>query len=179
MSTKLLNNQFNIDDILKNNDYVDNTEHIRKVRHSYKIEADISTFISLKKKYTKLKRETFENMCMHQCSFLHTNYTDIYNKLLKDELDLQIFNKFITILRKIENGEEDQHTASVMIGTILKELYIDSALKRTTKIEEKQKQKEKNASKSQQSKKVKFLKTHNPEKYNKENLSWKDYKNSI
>ena len=72
-----------------------------------------------------------------QCSFLYTYYTDIFNKIKKDELDLKILNQFLNVLRLIEDGEIAQHDGCVMVGTILKEMYIDSALKKADKINEK------------------------------------------
>jgi hypothetical protein len=62
--------------------------------------------------------------------FFIQNYTDIYNKVLKNEINLDILNKFLDTLELIENGEVDQHEASVKVGTYLKELYVDSALKK-------------------------------------------------
>ena len=40
------------------------------------------------------------------------------------------------ILRRIEDGELDQHEGSFAVGTLLKELYIDSALKKAEKMDE-------------------------------------------
>ena len=37
--------------------------------------------------------------------------------------------------KKIEDGELDQHEGSFMVGSILKELYIDSALKKSEKLD--------------------------------------------
>ena len=48
---------------------------------------------------------------------------------MKNELNLQILNKFLVILSCIEEGKIDQHEGSVQVGNILKELYIDSAIK--------------------------------------------------
>ena len=73
----------------------------------------------------------FDTLCSTQCSFLFTNYTDLYNRLRKNELNLDILGHFLVVLRRVEAGEVDQHEASVQIGTILKELYIDSALKKS------------------------------------------------
>ena len=56
------------------------------------------------------------------------DYTDIYNKIRKDELDLSILNRFLNVLRNIEDGELDQHEGAFVVGTLLKELYVDSAL---------------------------------------------------
>ena len=38
-------------------------------------------------------------------------------------------------MREIEDGKLDQHEASFKVGTILKEMYVDSALKKIEKIE--------------------------------------------
>jgi len=72
---------------------------------------------------------------MSHCAFLWTNYTNIFNRIMKDELNLNILRKFIDTLREVEDGELDQHEASVKIGEILKQLYIDSALQREKKID--------------------------------------------
>jgi hypothetical protein len=72
---------------------------------------------------------------MKKCNFLWTNYTNIFNRLVKDELDLNILYNFINTLSLVEDGELSQHEASVKIGQLLKELYIDSAVKRQDKID--------------------------------------------
>ena len=83
-----------------------------------------------------------DRMIESKCTWLWENYMNIYNKLKKDELDLNILHNFLSTLKQIENGELDQHNASVKAGKILKELYIDSAMKQQTKrekLEEKRK----------------------------------------
>jgi hypothetical protein len=75
-------------------------------------------------------------LCMLECSFLFTYYTDIFNKIKKDEIDISILNKFLDVLRQIEDGEMDQHEGSFLVGTILKELYVDSALKKGEKLDQ-------------------------------------------
>ena len=49
---------------------------------------------------------------------------------------MSILHNFLSTLKQIENGELDQHDASVKIGKILKELYVDSAMKQQKKREE-------------------------------------------
>ena len=46
--------------------------------------------------------------------------------------------KLLVILKLIEDGKTDQHEGSVMVGKILKELYIDSAVKRADNIDKEQ-----------------------------------------
>jgi len=68
------------------------------------------------------------------CPFMFQYYTDIYNKVRKDEIDLEILLKFISILRQIEDGDIDQHEGAFAVGTLLKEMYVDSALKKADKL---------------------------------------------
>jgi hypothetical protein len=87
----------------------------------------------LKKKHARVRKnepDRFLNLCQSQCRFLFNNYTDIFNKAHKDELDLNIMGKLLDVLKKIEDGLVDQHEGSVMVGTILKELYVDSHLEK-------------------------------------------------
>ena len=42
---------------------------------------------------------------------------------------------FIDTLSQIENGEIDQHEGSFQIGKLLKNIYIDSALKKSEKLD--------------------------------------------
>lgn len=125
--------RLNLSEMLKTADADDNTEKIRKLRHSSKIKENVEIFMNLKKKYAKMKRDEpkkFEKIAISHCNFLFTKYTNIFNRLLKDELNLQILMTFIKTLKQVESGDLDQNEASVLIGKILKELYIDSALKR-------------------------------------------------
>jgi hypothetical protein len=52
----------------------------------------------------------------------------------KDEIDMNIMSNLLNILKQIEDGKVDQHEGSVLVGKILKELYVDSALKRCDNI---------------------------------------------
>ena len=63
------------------------------------------------------------------------NYTDIFHKLVNDELDLTIMTKLLTVLKLIEDSKVDQHEGSVMVGKILKELYVDSATKHLSNLD--------------------------------------------
>jgi hypothetical protein len=81
---------------------------------------------------------------MTECGFLFTYYTDIYNKIRKDEIDLKILNQFLNVLRRIEDGELDQHDGAFIVGTLLKEIYVDSALRKAAKLNENQEQEEQN-----------------------------------
>lgn len=117
----------------KNSNYVDNTEHIRTLKHSTLIRDAVRTIENLKVSHSLLKEsdnEAFIELCKSECRFLYDGYTDLFHKLVKDELDLTIMTKLLTVLKLIEDGKVDQNDGSVMVGKILKELYVDSAMKR-------------------------------------------------
>ena len=120
--------------MIKANNVEDQTQLIRDLKHSHILKQDINTLILLKAKYRNDPDELLLES-MNECNFLFTYYTDIYNKIKKDEIDLNILSKFIDVLRKIEDGEMDQHEGSFAVGTLLKELYVDSALKKAEKLD--------------------------------------------
>ena len=95
--------------------------------------------IQIKAKYSG-DNDKIYSVCPSECSFLFTYYTDIFNKVRKDEIDINILNKFLDVLRQIEDGELDQHEGSFLVGSILKELYEDSALKKAEKLDEQNKE---------------------------------------
>jgi hypothetical protein len=119
--------------MVSENNVVDQTELIRELKHSSIFKEEIAKMLILKNKY-KGDQEKIHYECMNECNFLFTYYTDIYNKIRKDEIDLTILLKFVDVLRRIEERELDQHEASFLVGTLLKELYIDSALKKADKL---------------------------------------------
>jgi len=120
--------------MIKANNVEDQTELIRELKHSQILKNDINALILLKAKYRDDPDQLLLES-MSECNFLFTYYTDIYNKIKKDEIDLNILSKFIDVLKKIEEGEMDQHEGSFAVGTLLKELYVDSALKKADKLD--------------------------------------------
>ena len=123
----------------------DNTEMIRTLKQSVNIKKDVDTMIKLKKEYSTMyetDKSGFEELCMSKCSFLFFNYTDIYNKILKNEINTNILYSFIGVLKQIEDGELNEHDGSIKVGEILKTLYIDSAMRKSNKLDEENKNQE-------------------------------------
>lgn len=123
------------------------TDRIRELKHSVKIRESVYEILGIKKNYSRLSKERIEKMCVSRCHFFHLHFRDIFYKVLREEIDISLLFKFINILEKIETGVLNQHEASFQVGTILKRIYIDSALKRNNKLnkneEKKGKRKEK------------------------------------
>jgi hypothetical protein len=143
--------------MIQANNVEDQTDLIRNLKHSQVLRNEINNMILIKAKYRNDEAKISEE-CINECGFLYTYYTDIFNKVKKDEIDIHILNKFLDVLRQIEDGQLDQHEGSFLIGTLLKELYVDSALKKAEKLDE---QAEKN--------KVDTKRAEN-------NVSWKQFK---
>jgi hypothetical protein len=144
-----------------NSDYVDNTKKLRTAKHSIHIRKNINEIEKLRAETGDLYKtniEEFKNKCFKRNSFLYNNYFEIFNRVTKGEMNLIIMNQFLNVLQKIEEGEIDQHEGSVKVGELLKELYIDSALRRTNELEKD------NPKEVKQYKEAK-------------SISWKQYKN--
>ena len=139
------NEVLKLNDMIQEGDCVDNTDMIRQLKHSPLITQNLNTILHIKKKYNLNKNrdtndfKSLDEECLKECRFLFDNYTSIYNKLLRDQIDLQVFYKFLFYLKKIEDGELTFYQASYEIGTLLKNMYVDPI------IQEKDREKERPA----------------------------------
>lgn len=150
-----------LQNMLRNSDAPDTTAQIRELKHSKAIRTDTVTIQKLKSEYARIMKSNpshFKEICRGRAEFLYNNYTNIFNKLVADDLNLEILHKFLFVLERIENAEIDQHEGSFLVGKLLKELYVDSALREDKKRDKKREKREK--------------KPANPNA----NLSWEDYK---
>lgn len=128
------NQRLQLSNMIKANNVEDQTEIIRNLKHSQILRNEVNSMIMIKAKYRGDDEQIYTE-CINECNFLFTYYTDIFNKIRKDEININILNKFLDILKRIEDGEIDQHEGSFAVGTLLKELYIDSALKKSEKLD--------------------------------------------
>lgn len=147
----------------------DNTEQIRRVKHSVILRDEIRKLDTFRKANISL-RDTdpakFTSECQNISNFLYTKYTDLFNRILKDELDFEIMTKLLIILKLIEDGKVDQHEGSVMVGKVLKELYVDSALKAGENLDKKYESTESGSTNDVPTNDIK-------------QISWREYKSSI
>jgi hypothetical protein len=131
------NERLNLKRLVNEMECENNTETIRQLKHSVLIRDDIRKIENLRNssKMAEESKEAFLEKCQGEAVFLFNHYTDIFNKVVKQEIDLTIMTKLLTILKMIEDGKVDQHEGSVMVGKILKEMYIDSATKTADNID--------------------------------------------
>ena len=114
--------------MIKENNTENNTEKIRTLKHSSKIRKDVSNIANIKRKNRNRDFKTLDRECQSKAGFLFRHYPIIYNKMIKNEINMKIMYRFLDVLSTIENGEKDQHEASYEIGMLLKQLYIDKKI---------------------------------------------------
>jgi len=117
-----------LQELIDANHTINHTEEIRTLKHSKLIRDDVIKIQNIKRKLKTTHFKTLDNEVQKECFFLFKNYTLIYNKLLKNDLDIKILYKFLDVLETIENGTRDQHDASYEIGLLLKKIYIDKKI---------------------------------------------------
>ena len=125
--------RLNLKKMMNEADYKDNTHNIRRLKHSKMIKENLKRIEELKKEHESMRvthPEGFFSIVQQECRFLYDNYTDIFNRLMQDEFDPVIFTRFLIVLKMIEDGQLDQQEGSAMIGKYLKELYLDSAIRK-------------------------------------------------
>ena len=83
--------------LINENECDNNTNDIRKLKHSSQIQQGINDLIGLKQLHPELSNDDFAEMAKSQCSFLLENYTDIFMKIIKNELDFDIMAKLLHI----------------------------------------------------------------------------------
>lgn len=111
-----------LEKLVKQYDCEETTDLVRKVKPSIKIRESMDKLVKLK---SSVDYETFQKTAHVDGVYMYENYTNIFNKFVEGELNLEIFERFIVMLERIESGELDQHDASYKIGMLLKDIYID------------------------------------------------------
>jgi hypothetical protein len=127
------NQRLHLQKMIAVNNVEDQTGLIRELKHSHILRENVNNLVMLKAKHLD-DNDALNLEAMTECNFLFTYYTDLYNKIRKDEIDLKILFQFIDVLRKIEDGQMDQHEGSFEVGLLLKKIYVDSALRKAEKL---------------------------------------------
>ncbi len=136
------NQRLHLQKMISVNNVDDNTDLIRQLKHSHVLRDDVNNLIMLKVKYQD-DPDSLHLEGMTECNFLFTYYTDIYNKIRKDEIDLKVLFQALDVLRDIEDGKLDQHDGAYQFGLLLRKIYVDSALKKAEKLNTETGEKEK------------------------------------
>ena len=117
-----------LQEMITKNNVQDNTEKIRTLKHSAQIRRDVAHVCNIRRRIKSKDFKTLDRECISQCGFLYRHYPNIYNKLLKDEINVQILYRFLDALKSIEDGQRDQHEASYEVGMLLRQLYVEKKI---------------------------------------------------
>lgn len=154
--------RLNLKKLINEMECENNTDKIRELKHSSQIRDDVTKLLQFKQNNVTLYKtdyNAFLDECRNLTPFLFMNYMDIFNKICKNELDLRVLSKVLDLLQEIEEGQVDQHEGSVIFGKLLKEMYIDSALRTSSNLDENYRVNEK------------------PEPVVGKQITWREYKN--
>jgi len=131
--------KINLKKLMNEMEYEDNTETIRRLKHSTKIRSNMRKMEELKNEHAELRitsPEQFFIIVQTECQFLYNNYTDIFRRMMNDEVNITIMSKLLIVMKLIEDGQIDQQDGSVRVGRLLKEMYLDSAVKRADALDQ-------------------------------------------
>ena len=118
--------------MLDANNVQDCTADIRLKKHSDRVKREVATLEHLRQ--SSAAKADYDDQCVMQCNFLFNNYTDIFNRVKKGEMNLDILAQLLQVLKQIEDGELDQHAGAYEVGLLMKAIYIDSALLKAKKL---------------------------------------------
>jgi hypothetical protein len=131
--------RYQLKKMAEKNNVVDQTDKIRELKHSSEIRKSIEALLRLKQEHKELletDKVKFEQLVMSECSFLFYNYMELYNIMIKGEMNPSILFNLLDVLQSIENGVYDQQEGSVKVGQLLKEIYIDHKLAETARLDQ-------------------------------------------
>ena len=95
------NQRLHLQKMISANNVEDQTGLIRDLKHSHILRENVNNLVMLKAKYPD-DADSLNLEAMSECNFLFTYYTDLYNKIRKDEIDLKILFQFIDVLANPE-----------------------------------------------------------------------------
>ena len=75
-------------------------------------------------------REAIKSGTFDENEYTHfkNSHRSLYEIIINDDFNENIFNKFMTCLKKVENGE-DSYKVDVEVGQYMAEKYIDPVIK--------------------------------------------------
>jgi hypothetical protein len=109
-------------------DYVDNTSGIREAKHSSPLLADIRKMGDLRKRYANLREsapDEYLNAFQRECRYIYTKFPDVFDRVVKNDMNLDVFEKIVMILKMIEDGKVNQSEASALVGKLSQKLFFN------------------------------------------------------
>ena len=118
----------------------DQTALIRHLKHSGLFRKEIAALTELladrdrrRAEGEEVSDEMFDMEVMYHCNFLHRYYTDLYHKIARRDMNMELLGHLIDELERIENGEFDMHDGAYRVGKLTQKIYMESALKESAR----------------------------------------------
>ena len=83
------------------NEFVDKTEEIRASKNSSKLRENIIHLLRIKQENPGLSKKDLEPLILSECHFLFYEYMELYNLLLKEDMDPTIIFQLLDVLKDI------------------------------------------------------------------------------
>ena len=121
----------NLAKLLKAYEPDENTGLIRTQKNSSIIKEETMSFKKLQQTHERMMKtnsKMFRNMATKKCMLISEKFPMIFEKMLSNTLDYDVFGRFIFMLEQIENGRMNQHEASYHVGMLLKKMFVDTQI---------------------------------------------------
>jgi hypothetical protein len=85
----------------------------------------------LRQKYEVLKEsdpEKYITIFRNECNYLYTKFPGIFEKVVSQNMNLEIFEQIVLILKMIEDDKIDQAEGSGLVGKLSQDLFFRPVL---------------------------------------------------
>jgi hypothetical protein len=84
----------------------------------------------LRNTYAQLKEdnpEEYLRVFQKECNYIYTKFPDVFDRVVKNDMNLDVFEKIVMILKLIEDGKVNQSEASALVGKLSQRLFFQPA----------------------------------------------------
>tara|TARA_Y100000768_G_C23793726_1_gene593822 strand:- start:174 stop:674 length:501 start_codon:yes stop_codon:yes gene_type:complete len=113
-----------LDDIIKEHKIEDNTSYVVNNKKASIIRKEFYALLKIKQVHGHEKK----NLSKIQAPYLYKNYKAIFDKIIKEDFNVELFKDLIDILEKIENKRIDLNEGSFIFGKKLKNIFVDKCI---------------------------------------------------
>ena len=111
-----------LNDIIKEHNIENKTDYVVNNKKANIIRREFDALIKIKNNFGHEKI----NMSKKQAPYMYKNYKSIFDKIIKEDFNIELFKELIDILGKIENKKIDLHEGSFIFGKKLKAAFVDN-----------------------------------------------------
>ena len=111
-----------LNDIIKEHNIENKTDYVVNNKKASIIRKEFNSLVKIKNIHGHNKL----NLSKVQAPYMYKNYKSIFDKIIKEDFNIELFKDLIDILEKIENKKIDLHEGSFLFGKKLKSIFVDN-----------------------------------------------------